>query len=103
MKTFRTVYPQLDFTLLDMVHPQVSKGVGVAAAARELGIEREEVLAIGDNFNDLEMLCFAGTGVVMANADPALKATAGLHTTASNDEDGVALTIEKFILAEGKT
>jgi Cof subfamily protein (haloacid dehalogenase superfamily) len=103
MKTFRTTYPRLDFTLLDMVHPQVSKGVGVAAAARELGIEREEVLAVGDNFNDLEMLCFAGTGVVMANADSALKETPGLHTTVSNDEDGVAAAIEKFILTEGKT
>jgi Cof subfamily protein (haloacid dehalogenase superfamily) len=98
MKTFRTTYPRLDFTLLDMVHPQVSKGVGVAAAARELGIEREEVMAIGDNFNDLEMLLFAGTGVVMANADSALKDTPGLHITVSNDEDGVAVAIEKFIL-----
>jgi Cof subfamily protein (haloacid dehalogenase superfamily) len=100
VKTFRTTYPRLDFTLLDMVHPQVSKGVGVAAAARELGIEREQVMAIGDNFNDLEMLCFAGTGVVMANADVALRETPGLFTTVSNDEDGVAVAIEKYILTE---
>lgn len=98
MKTFRTIYPRLDFTLLDMVHPQVSKGVGVAAAAQELAIERQEVMAIGDNFNDLEMLRFAGTGVVMANADEELKASPGLYTTLSNDEDGVASAIEKFIL-----
>ena len=98
VKIFRTAYPQLNFTLLDMVHPAVSKGSGVAAAANELGIEREDILAIGDNFNDLEMLRFAGTGVVMANAEPDLLNLPGLHRTASNDEDGVALAIEKFIL-----
>jgi 5-amino-6-(5-phospho-D-ribitylamino)uracil phosphatase len=98
VKIFRTSYPRLDFTLLDMVHPQVSKGVGVAAVARELQIEREEVLAIGDNFNDLEMLRFAGKGVVMANADAALLNLDGLYKTASNDEEGVAMAIERFIL-----
>jgi Cof subfamily protein (haloacid dehalogenase superfamily) len=102
VKTFRTSYPALDFTLLDMVHPEVSKGVGVAAAARELGLEREEVMAIGDNYNDLEMLQFAGTGVVMANADPEMIKTPGLHTTVSNDEDGVAVAIENFILSNSQ-
>jgi len=98
VKIFRTVYPRLDFTLIDLVHPDASKGAGVAAAARELAIAREEILAMGDNFNDLEMLQFAGTGVVMANADRALRDLPGLHATASNDEDGVALAVEKFIL-----
>jgi Cof subfamily protein (haloacid dehalogenase superfamily) len=98
VKIFRTAYPRKDFALLDLVHPKVSKGVGVAAAATELGIEREEVLAIGDNFNDLEMLRFAGTGVVMANADPDLLSLPDLHATQSNDEDGVALALEKFVL-----
>jgi Cof subfamily protein (haloacid dehalogenase superfamily) len=98
VKIFRTVYPRLDFTLLDLVHPKVSKGAGVAAAAGELGIDRGEVLAMGDNFNDLEMLQFAGIGVVMANADPELRDLPGLHLTESNDQDGVAQAIEKFIL-----
>jgi Cof subfamily protein (haloacid dehalogenase superfamily) len=98
VKIFRTVYPRLDFTLIDLVHPEASKGFGVAAAAKELAIAREEILAMGDNFNDLEMLQFAGTGVVMANADRALRDLPGLHGTASNDEDGVALAVEKFIL-----
>jgi Cof subfamily protein (haloacid dehalogenase superfamily) len=98
VKIFRTAYPQTDFTLIDLVHPEVSKGVGVAAAATELAVTREEILAIGDNFNDLEMLQFAGIGVVMANADSALRDLPGLHGTASNDEDGVALAVEKFIL-----
>jgi hydroxymethylpyrimidine pyrophosphatase-like HAD family hydrolase len=58
-------------------------------------------MAIGDNFNDLEMLQYAGTGVLMGNADESLRALLqdfGCQTTATNDEDGVSLAIEKFIL-----
>ncbi|HEY6119719.1 MAG TPA: Cof-type HAD-IIB family hydrolase [Pyrinomonadaceae bacterium] len=98
VKIFRTVYPELNFTLLDLVHPEVSKGVGVAAAAVDLSIDKRDVMAIGDNFNDLEMLRFAGIGVVMGNADPELRGLPEFYTTASNDEDGVARAIEKFIL-----
>lgn len=98
VKVFLTTYPKRDFALLDVVHPQASKGVGVAAAAAELGVTREEVMAIGDNFNDLEMLSYAGTGVVMGNAEPSLHELEGLYKTATNDEDGVARAIERFIL-----
>ena len=98
VKIFNTMYPKTDFALLDIVHPEVSKGVGVAAAAAELGVAREEVMAVGDNFNDLEMLRYAGIGVVMGNADPALRELEGLHSTVANDDDGVALAIERFIL-----
>lgn len=98
VKLLNTMYPAMDFALLDIIHPQASKGAGVAAAAAELGIERAEVMAMGDNFNDLEMLEFAGTSVVMANADASLRERSEFHLTASNAEDGVALAIEKFIL-----
>jgi Cof subfamily protein (haloacid dehalogenase superfamily) len=98
VKVLLTKYLEQDFTLLDIVNPAASKGAGVAAAAAELGSSSDEIMAIGDNFNDLEMLLFAGTGVVMANAPLALRETAGLHPTASNREDGVALAIEQFIL-----
>src|SRR5215213_4250805 len=98
VKVLGTKYLEQDFTLLDVVNPAASKGAGVAAAAAELGASSHEIMAIGDNFNDLEMLLFAGTGVVMANAPLALRETAGLHPTASNREDGVALAIEQFIL-----
>ena len=98
VKILGTKYPEQDFTLLDIVNPAASKGAGVAAAAAELGATREEIMAIGDNYNDLEMLLFAGVGVVMANAPLMLREIAGLHPTASNREDGVALAIEKFIL-----
>jgi hydroxymethylpyrimidine pyrophosphatase-like HAD family hydrolase len=97
-KLLTTMYPQMDFALLDVIHPQASKGVGVAAAAAELGLDPEEVMAVGDNFNDLEMLEFAGTPIVMANADAALRERQGFYATASNAEDGVAQAIEKFIL-----
>ncbi|HEY6802988.1 MAG TPA: Cof-type HAD-IIB family hydrolase [Pyrinomonadaceae bacterium] len=103
IKTLCTKYPAQDFTLLDVLHPAASKGAGVAAAALELGIAAEEVMAIGDNFNDLEMLLFAGTGVVMANAPSSLREIAGLYPTASNTEDGVALAIEKFVFSNGPT
>jgi hydroxymethylpyrimidine pyrophosphatase-like HAD family hydrolase len=59
-------------------------------------------MAIGDNFNDLEMLQYAGTCVLMGNAEASLRQLlTGCHVTATNDEDGVALAIERFILLQG--
>ncbi|HYY58151.1 MAG TPA: HAD hydrolase family protein, partial [Pyrinomonadaceae bacterium] len=98
IKAFATMYPKHDFGLIDVVSPEASKGVGVAAAAAELGVEREEVMAVGDNLNDLEMLDYAGTGVIMGNAEAKLRDAGRFHLTATNDEDGVALAIEQFIL-----
>jgi hydroxymethylpyrimidine pyrophosphatase-like HAD family hydrolase len=97
VKVLCTKYPKQDFTLLDIVNPAASKGAGVAAAAEELEISADEIMAIGDNYNDLEMLLLAGTGVVMANAPSSLREIAGLHPTASNVDDGVALAIEQFV------
>ena len=98
VKILGTKYPEQDFTLIDIVNPAASKGAGVAATAAELGVSPDQIMAVGDNYNDLEMLLFAGTGVVMANAPLSLREIAGLHPTASNSEDGVALAIEQFIL-----
>jgi Cof subfamily protein (haloacid dehalogenase superfamily) len=98
VKILSTKYLEQDFTLLDILNPAASKGAGVAAAAAELNLGAEEIMAIGDNYNDLEMLLFAGTGVVMANAPLSLREIPGLHPTAANTEDGVALAIEQFIL-----
>jgi len=64
--------------------------------AREQGIAREEIMAIGDNYNDLEMLEFAGLPVVMANASDDLKHN-GWRLTASNSENGVALAVEELL------
>jgi Cof subfamily protein (haloacid dehalogenase superfamily) len=93
-----TVYPKLDFTLIDILPPDASKGVGLEKLAALNNLTAENVMAMGDNFNDLEMLEFAGKPILMGNAQPELIAEKGYETTASNDENGVALAIERFIL-----
>ena len=93
-----TIYRQLDFTLIDILPPDASKGTGVEKLANLNGLLPENVMTIGDNFNDLEMLQFAGTGVVMGNADPSLLERQEFYTTLSNDEDGVAVAINRYIL-----
>jgi 5-amino-6-(5-phospho-D-ribitylamino)uracil phosphatase len=95
-----TIYPRLDFTLIDILPPDASKGIGVEKLAALHGFSRENVMVIGDNFNDLEMLEYAGTSVVMGNADPSLLEREEFYTTLSNDENGVALAIERFILEQ---
>ena len=93
-----TVYPKRNFTLLDILPPNSSKGSGVEKLASINGIDRANIMAIGDNFNDLEMLEFAGVPVVMGNADPSLLERNEFDKTLSNDEGGVAAAVEKFIL-----
>lgn len=97
LKLMLTSYPKQDMTILDVIDPCCSKAVGLAYVAHRLGLEREEVMAIGDNLNDLEMLQYAGLGIIMANSEPRLQQY-GFSVTASNDEDGVAEAIEKYIL-----
>jgi Cof subfamily protein (haloacid dehalogenase superfamily) len=94
-----TSYENRDFGMIDIIPPNISKGTTLAEWAAIRGIAREEILAVGDNHNDLEMLAFAGIPVVMANGVPELKAY-GWHETRSNDEGGVAAAIEHFALRE---
>jgi Cof subfamily protein (haloacid dehalogenase superfamily) len=98
IKVFATVYPQLDFTLLDVLHPNASKGAGLAATAAVKGLQQSEVMAVGDNFNDLDMLNFAAISVVMKNAPAEMKTDSRFYLTESNEDDGVAAAIERFIL-----
>ena len=93
-----TIYPELDFTLLDILPPDASKGHGVSRLAELNGLTAENVMCIGDNYNDLEMLEYAGTAVVMGNADAKLREVPDFYTTLTNDESGVAAAIERFIL-----
>jgi Cof subfamily protein (haloacid dehalogenase superfamily) len=93
-----TRYPRLDFTLIDILPSDASKGIGLEKLAIINKLSAENVMAIGDNFNDLEMLEYAGTPVVMGNAAPELLENEKYQTTLSNDESGVAFAIEKFIL-----
>ncbi len=82
---------------LEILPPGVSKGVALARLIEELHIPREQVMALGDAENDIEMLQAAGIGVAMGNAMPHVKAIADFITL-TNDEDGVAAAIEKFAL-----
>jgi len=94
-----TCYESKDFGMIDVINPACSKGSSLAEWATLRGFAREEVMAIGDNHNDLEMLSYAGIPVVMGNSVPELKAY-GWHETGTNDENGVALAIERFALWE---
>jgi Cof subfamily protein (haloacid dehalogenase superfamily) len=94
-----TSYVKKDFAMIDVIPPVCSKGSSLAEWAGVRGIAREEVLAIGDNHNDLEMLRFAGIPVVMGNSVPELK-NFGWHETGTNDEGGVARAIQHFALRE---
>lgn len=92
-----TEYEARDFALADVVHPAVSKGATLAEWAALQGYRREEVMAIGDNLNDQEMLEFAGVPVVMGNCVAELKRS-GWRETLSNDEAGVAAAICAYAL-----
>lgn len=98
----RTYAGRLHFTssqahFFDMTHPEVNKGQALQALADGWGIAREEVMAVGDSLNDKEMIRYAGIGVAMGNAHPEIKKIAD-YITSSNNEDGVAKALEKFVL-----
>jgi Cof subfamily protein (haloacid dehalogenase superfamily) len=90
-----TEYLHRDFSLVDVAAAQTTKGTALATLAALLHIDRNDVMAIGDNFNDREMLEWAGIGVVMGNASAEMKA--GFTTTGTNDEAGLAQAIRKFV------
>ncbi|MDQ4009832.1 MAG: Cof-type HAD-IIB family hydrolase [Actinomycetota bacterium] len=81
--------------LIEISAPGVTKGTGLARLASELGVEPADVLALGDMPNDLSMLQWAGCGVAMANAHPAVLDCAD-EITAPNSEDGLALILERW-------
>lgn len=92
-----TSYPRRDFTLVDVNAAGATKGPALADIARHLGVARHEVFAIGDNHNDVDMLRWAGTAVVMGNAEPEVLAL-GLPVTAPNSEAGVAQALRRYVL-----
>jgi hypothetical protein len=96
----RTEYPARDLSILDLLPPGVSKGWALERLAARLGVDRKETMAIGDNWNDVDMLEWAGQGVMMANAAQDLRTlakTRGWKQTPPNDEDGVAVTLEMAV------
>jgi Cof subfamily protein (haloacid dehalogenase superfamily) len=84
---------------LEFSHPRATKGRALEYLAEHCGVPREAVMAIGDGYNDLDMVAWAGLGVMMGNARDEVKRHAD-HVTASNDADGVAEAIERFVLGE---
>ncbi len=94
-----TEYEARDFSILDVLKRGVSKGAALAEWVRRRGIGREAVMAIGDNWNDRQMLEFAGLPVVMGNSVPELKSL-GWPVTLSNDEAGVAEAIQTYALGK---
>lgn len=94
---------QSETTLVELINPQVNKGKAVKYLAEEiLGITRDNVMAIGDNYNDLEMLEYAGTGIAMGSAPLEVKEIAD-WVAPDVDGDGVAVALEKFLSQELKT
>ncbi|HEX9061951.1 MAG TPA: Cof-type HAD-IIB family hydrolase [Clostridia bacterium] len=82
---------------VEIVNKSANKKNALESLSKSLSIKRAEIIAIGDNFNDLDMIQYAGLGVAMGNAPDYLKEEAD-YVTSSNDEDGVRHVLEKFIL-----
>ena len=91
-----TEYAHRDFSLVDVNGAGCSKGSTLERWAARRGVTRDQVMAVGDNLNDIEMLDFAGTAIVMGNATDTLKE--GRAVTGTNDEGGLADAIRRYIL-----
>jgi len=96
----RTEYPIRDLSIVDILNQNCSKGHALERWAAVRGLSREQVMAIGDNYNDIEMLAFAGYPVIMGNASEDLR-NRGWKVTLSNDQDGVAAALEPVLARVG--
>lgn len=97
----RTEYPGRDLSILDLLPPGVSKGWALERLAARLGVDRRATMAIGDNWNDVNMLEWAGQAVLMGNAARELRTLAkmrGWKQAPTNDEDGVAVVLERVLV-----
>ncbi len=83
---------------LEFVHSEASKAIALEHLGAHYGISREEMIAVGDGHNDISMIKYAGLGVAMANAPDEVKNVAD-YVTLSNNDDGLAHVIEKFIIS----
>jgi Cof subfamily protein (haloacid dehalogenase superfamily) len=84
---------------LEVMHCEANKAKALEVIALHYGIDRQEVMAVGDSYNDMEMIEWAGLGVAMGNAFEAVKDIAD-YVTASNEEEGVAEALRLFVLKE---
>ena len=100
-RLLRTEYPEHNLAILDVIRHDCSKGHAVEFWSKYRGLRREEVMAIGDNYNDLDMLRYAGVPVVMGNSEDALKQQ-GWPVTLDCDSGGVARAVERYVLGSGE-
>lgn len=84
--------------ILEFMNKNTNKGHGVDVLAKKFGIDKSEVICIGDSFNDVHMIKYAGLGVAMGNAATEVKNIAN-YVTKTNEENGVAHVINKFVLS----
>jgi len=84
---------------LEFTDKGITKGTSIEKLINEFGIKREEVIAVGDSYNDQEMIEFAGLGVAMGNAPDDIKKISD-YITDTNENDGVAKVVEKFLLKD---
>lgn len=96
VKLTKTCYPERNLGILDLLHINCSKKAALEFLGRFYAVRRDEIMAIGDNHNDLEMLEYAGTGVVVANCVEELKGR-GFLETSSNDQAGVAKALRRYL------
>src|SRR5882724_8839006 len=92
----RTEYLARDLSMIDVLNRDCSKGHALERWAKFRGIPREQVMAIGDNHNDVEMLAFAGAPFIMGNAVEELRSN-GWRVTLPNDQNGVAAAVEQVL------
>lgn len=96
----RTEYPARDLSIVDLLPRGISKGWALQQLAERLGVDRRETMAIGDNWNDVDMLEWTGQAVLMGNAARELRTMArlrGWKQAPRNDADGVAVVLERML------
>ncbi|KUG03850.1 hypothetical protein ASZ90_018747 [hydrocarbon metagenome] len=86
---------------LEVMDPLANKAEALKLVAEYYGIQQEDVMAVGDSYNDLAMIKWAGIGVAMGNAREEVKAAAD-HVTSSNEEHGVAEALQRWVLEKGQ-
>lgn len=103
-ESVRTEYPARNLSILDLMPPGVTKGWALSRLAGRLGIDRKETMAIGDNWNDLDMLEWVAQPVLMGNASLELRSlarTRGWKQAPPNDQEGVAVILERLLERQG--
>ncbi len=99
IRTTETFFPDLNFWIYEILDNRCSKSNALEYLCTEFGIERKNVIAVGDNRNDLDMIEWAGLGIAMRNSLPDVMTRADYITVKDNDEDGVSEVINRFILS----